>query len=113
MRQSPHKRLGLGVDFGQIVVFAFDFQRRAQLGRAVLPVEVAFSGDDNAAFVPVAFHPRQQLHRHRVQHLVANDNALHRVWQLACPTHFVAKMPPTSLAGAAAERQTNPQSCNG
>ena len=40
--QGADEGLGLGVDFGQVVVRAFNLQRRAQVGDAVLPAEVPF-----------------------------------------------------------------------
>ncbi len=87
--QGFDEGLGLRVDFGQVVVFAIDVNRRAQRGGAVGPHQLARSVACHAAFQPIAVHPRQQLHRHGVQHLVAQHHAAHALGQGVGPMHHV------------------------
>ena len=54
--QRVDEGLGLRVDFGQVVVRAFDVDRWAQLGWAVLPDEGAVRFDTDTALVPHAIH---------------------------------------------------------
>jgi hypothetical protein len=51
----------------------------------------ARAGDDDAALGPCAAVPMQQLHRHRIEHLVADHHTTHRVGQGVKPAHAIAK----------------------
>ena len=44
----------------------------------------------HAALMPDAFHARQQLDRHGVQHFIADHHARHRIWQCLHPAHALA-----------------------
>ena len=88
--QAGDKGLGLGLDFGQVVMLAFDLTRRAQVGGPVRPGQLAFV-QGHAALMPDALDARQQLDRHRVQHFVAHHHALHGFGQGVEPAHLLAK----------------------
>jgi hypothetical protein len=92
--QCGNESLGLGVDFAQVVLRAFDLDRRPQFGGAVGPGQgIALQRHatlpPDAAGLPTLAH--QQLDRHGIQHLVAHHHALNRLGQRVHPTHGVAK----------------------
>ena len=63
---------------------------RAQLGGAIRPHE-ALTLERHAAFQPLRAVEVQQLHRHRIEHLVADDHAAEAVGQRIQPAHPVAE----------------------
>ena len=88
--QGADEGLGLGMDFGEVVVWPVDGQRGAQVGGAVGPGEgIRMPG--HATFVPLALHAGQQLHRHGVEHFVAHHHAVELRGQRIHPAHRVAK----------------------
>ena len=87
--QGADEGFGLGVDFGQVVVFTFNVHGRAQVSRLIGPGKrVAITR--HTAFVPDPFQAHQQLHRHGVQHLVTHHHAVKTIRQCIDPTHPVA-----------------------
>ena len=87
--QGADEGFGLGVDFGQVVVRAFNVHRRAQVGGPVGPGELV-TVPHHAPLMPNPFQPHQQLHRHGVQHLVTHHHAVKTIRQCIDPTHPVA-----------------------
>ncbi|MPM67959.1 hypothetical protein SDC9_114884 [bioreactor metagenome] len=88
--QGVDKCLALAVDFGQEIMRAADIHRRAQFGGTVLPGKgrfIAVTAKHHAALMPLAPGALQQLHRHRIQHLVADDHAFHGLGQCIHPAH--------------------------
>ena len=74
--QGADEGLGLGVDFAQVVVVVRNLKGGPQRGGPVLPSPaVAIRSGCHAAFKPGAAHAGQQLDRHRIQHLVAQEYA--------------------------------------
>ena len=103
--QGADKGFALGVDFGEVIVFALDLQRRAQGGGAVAPNESAPVAQRHAALVPGAVDAGQQLHGHGIEHLVAQHHAVHGGGQMVGPLHHIAKRgQPRLLALAQAAR---------
>ncbi len=105
------KASACGMDFGDVagdvVLLRRGVQRRPQRRRTILPGIAVRSGND-AALEPLAAVPVQQLHRHRVEHLVADDDALHRVGQRVQPAHLrTVEGEPLPLALAQAARQVD------
>ena len=87
--QGAHKGLGLRMDLGQVVVAARHVEWRPQGGRLIgRNKHTALNGD--TALLPDAVHTGQQLHRHGVQHLVADHHTLHLSRQFADPLHGLA-----------------------
>ena len=73
-------------------MFTYDLQRGAQIGRAVLPGPGLFHlVPDHAALVPHATRAHQQLHRHGIEHLVAQHHAFDGIGQFGRPLHHIAK----------------------
>ena len=90
LAQGVDKCLALAVDFGQKIMRATDIHRRAQFGGTVFPGKsrlIAACAEHHAALMPLACGALQQLHRHGIQHLVADDHALHGVRQRIHPAH--------------------------
>ena len=87
------KGLRLRLDFSEVVVIASNVDGRAQCGRTVLPHKAEAAAachivlHGHAALVPNARPAVQQLHRHGVQHFVADDDALQGRRQGIGPTH--------------------------
>jgi hypothetical protein len=83
--------------------------RRAQRRRPVGPGEGRFGaapGTNHAALVPLPAVPVQQLHRQRVQHLVADDHAVQPLGQRGMPFDALADgRQPRALARMKRPRQ--------
>ena len=90
LRQGAHPGLGLRMHLGEVVVHAGHLHRRAQVGRAVLP-DQRIGAAGHAAFVPNAGLAHQQLHRHRIEHLVAHHHCAQAGRQLLEPLHPIGK----------------------
>ena len=74
------------MDFGDVVVLATHFVRRAQLGCTVLPRKaIGGSVPHDAALMPDAAHASQYLDRHGVQHFIADHHPPHACGQAANP----------------------------
>lgn len=76
------------MDFGQVVLIAFDVQRRTQIGGTVGPGQAGTLGH-HATFVPDTALAHQQLHRHGVQHFVADHHAFDGLGPGIQPAHLV------------------------
>ena len=75
------------MNLGFVIVLAIHLQRRAQVRGAVGPDQLAvFHG--NTALEPLAVDARNDLHGHGIQHLIANDHALHVLGQRTGPDHL-------------------------
>ena len=84
---GAHKGLSLRVDLGQVVVLTQDVHRWTRIGRPIHPDERALLILAHATLVPHTAGARQQLHRHRVQHLVAHHHAGQGFGQSIHPAH--------------------------
>ena len=91
--QHADEAFALGVDFGQVVLRAFDIDRRAQVGRAVGPGKTAVFGHHHAALMPhtalLTAVARQQLHGHGVQHFIAHHHTAKLFGQGIYPAQLV------------------------
>ena len=107
LAQGAHKGFGLGVDFGEVVVRAFDGNRRRQGGRPVLPDERTLL-QRHTALMPLPALAQQQLHGHGVQQFIAHDHAFHGVGQGVQPAQLVrVRGQALLLARAQAARQVH------
>ena len=85
--QAGDESLGLGVNFGQVIVLTIDLDGRTPIGDPVLPSE-CFTSADHPTLVPDALGALQQLHRHGVQHLIAHHHTLDGLGPAVQPSHF-------------------------
>ena len=75
--QAAHKGLGLGMDFGQVIVVALDVQGRAQCAWSVLPLPSLCAAQrcgHHSALVPHPLAALEQLNGHGIDHLVAHHH---------------------------------------
>ena len=102
--------LALRLQLGQIVLRAGHVDGWTQIGRLVHPGKTAVVGQHHAALVPhavlLAALSEDQLHRHGVEHLVADDDAFDGFRQLVGPCNLIAELlQRLLLARAQAARQ--------
>ena len=88
--QGANEGLGLRVDLGYRAGREGAGGRRPQHGGAVGPGESRTPGG-HAALEPLFAVPAQQLHRHRVEHLVADDHAVQGFGPGVEPAHTFAE----------------------
>ena len=86
--QGGDEGFGLGVDLGHGAGHEGRVQRRAQVGRSVFEHQAAVRPHAHAAFGPPPAVEGQQLHRHGVQHLVADHHAVDGLGQAVQPLHL-------------------------
>ena len=103
--QRRDEGFGLRMDLGDGAGREHCVVRRTQVRRAVIPGEGVGRLDD-AALEPALPVEMQQLYRHRVEHFVADHDALHRVGQCIEPMDFArVRMQRLALAFAQAARE--------
>jgi hypothetical protein len=88
--QRADEGLRLRVDLGQVVVLPRGLDRRPQC----VGTSTHSAARSSCSVTPRSCHAglaHQQLHRHRVEHLVADHHAAHALGQLARPTARLPK----------------------
>ena len=81
---------GLGVDLGHAAGSERAVERRPQQGQSVVPREAGARGH-HTSLEPAPAVEVQQLHRHRVEHFVADDDTFDRLGQRVDPCDLVAE----------------------
>ncbi|MNK75054.1 hypothetical protein D3C87_945880 [compost metagenome] len=86
IRQRRNERLRLRMHLREVVVHPRHLDRRPQLGSPVRPrPPIPRRIPHHPPLEPSPLHPRQQLHRHRIEHFIADHHALHGLRQLPEP----------------------------
>ena len=99
--------LGLRVDLGDRARGEAAVEGRLQCARSIGPREPLVLWHHTALEPPRSIE-MQQLHRHRIQHLVADDHALHRIGQRVDPADPVTeRREPLALALAKHAREVD------